>query len=329
VGFRQSFGLAEDTVKRYQLLLLFLIIISSVSFLPVTGYTETSSPQHESIQPAEPPPASDASEADDMEDVKNEEKEETPSEVPARQEEGSVKKEEQDKEEEESTTEDEEDEEYLEEEEMETIADPLKPFNQLMFNFNDKLYFYLLKPVAQVYEAVLPEPVRVSVRNFISNITTPVRLLNCILQGKVEKAGIEYARFMVNTIAGGLGFFDVAKKYHNLEKHDEDFGQTLGFYGMKEGFYIVWPFFGPSNVRDTLGSVGNFFSDPFVYVNPTTDIGITKINSNINSGINATYRVNETSLTLGTYEEFKESSIDPYVSMRSAYFEMRRKKIKE
>jgi phospholipid-binding lipoprotein MlaA len=327
VGFRQSFGLAEDALKRYRLLLLLLIIISSVFFLPGTGYTETSSPQHEAIQSAEPPPALDTSQADDMEEVKGKEKEETPSEVPAKQEEGSVKKEEQDKEE--AADEDEEDEEYLEEEEIETIADPLKPFNQLMFDFNDKLYFYLLKPVAQVYEAVLPEPVRVSIRNFISNITTPVRLLNCILQGKVEKAGIEYSRFMVNTIAGGLGFFDVAKKYNNLEKQDEDFGQTLGFYGMKEGFYIVWPFFGPSTVRDTLGSVGNFFSDPFVYVNPTTDIGITKINSDINSGINITQRVNETSLTLGTYEEFKESSIDPYVSMRNAYFEMRRKKIKE
>jgi phospholipid-binding lipoprotein MlaA len=327
VGFRQSFGLAENALKRYRLLLLLLIIISSVFFLPGTGYTETSSPQHEAIQSVEPPPALDTSQADDMEEVKGKEKEETPSEVPARQEEGSVKKEEQDKEE--AADEDEEDEEYLEEEEIETIADPLKPFNQLMFDFNDKLYFYLLKPVAQVYEGVLPEPVRVSIRNFISNITTPVRLLNCILQGKVEKAGIEYSRFMVNTIAGGLGFFDVAKKYNNLEKQDEDFGQTLGFYGMKEGFYIVWPFFGPSNVRDTLGSVGNFFSDPFVYVNPTTDIGITKINSDINSGINITQRVNETSLTLGTYEEFKESSIDPYVSMRNAYFEMRRKKIKE
>jgi len=319
-------------LKSYRWLLLFLIIISSVSFLPITGYTETSSPQHESIQSAEPPPASDASEADDMEEVKgkeDKEEEEPPGEDPTSQEEGSVKKEEQDKKEEGATDEDEEDEEYLEEEEMETIADPLKPFNQLMFAFNDKLYFYLLKPVAQAYEAVLPEPVRVSVRNFISNITTPVRLLNCILQGKVEKAGIEYSRFMVNTIAGGLGFFDVAKKYHNLEKHDEDFGQTLGFYGLKEGFYIVWPFFGPSNIRDTLGLIGDFFSDPFVYVNPTTDLRITNINSDIHSGINATYRVNETSLTLGTYEEFKESSIDPYVSMRSAYFEMRRKKIKE
>jgi phospholipid-binding lipoprotein MlaA len=316
VGFRQSFGLAEDALKRYRLLLLLLIIISSVFFLPGTGYTETSSPQHEAIQSVEPPPALDTSQADDMEDVKGKKEEETPSEFPTRKEE-------------EATDEYEEDEEYLEEEEMETIADPLKPFNQLMFDFNDKLYFYLLKPVAQVYEAVLPEPVRVSIRNFISNITTPVRLLNCILQGKVEKAGIEYSRFMVNTIAGGLGFFDVAKKYNDLEKHDEDFGQTLGFYGMKEGFYIVWPFFGPSTVRDTLGSIGNFFSDPFVYVNPTTDIGITKINSDINSGINITQRVNETSLTLGTYEEFKESSIDPYVSMRNAYFEMRRKKIKE
>jgi len=295
-----------------------MIIVVSVFFPLGTGYTQTTSPQNETIQSTEPPSASDAREAEESEEVKDKKEEDS-----------SVKKEEQDKGKEEAADEDEKDDEYLEEEEMETIADPLKPFNRLMFDFNDKLYFYLLKPVAQAYEAVLPEPVRVSIRNFISNITTPVRLLNCILQGKAEKAGIEYSRFMVNTIAGGLGFFDVAKKYHNLQRQDEDFGQTLGFYGMKEGFYIVWPFFGPSTVRDTLGSAGDFFSDPFVYVNPTTDIEITKINSNIHSGINTTQRVNEISLTLGTYEEFKESSIDPYVSMRSAYFELRRKKIKE
>jgi len=305
-------------MKHHGLLLLLLIIVVSVFFPLGTGYTQTTSPQDETIQSTEPPSASDAREAEESEEVKDKKEEDS-----------SVKKEEQDKGKEEAADEDEKDDEYLEEEEMETIADPLKPFNRLMFDFNDKLYFYLLKPVAQAYEAVLPEPVRVSIRNFISNITTPVRLLNCILQGKAEKAGIEYSRFMVNTIAGGLGFFDVAKKYHNLQRQDEDFGQTLGFYGMKEGFYIVWPFFGPSTVRDTLGSAGDFFSDPFVYVNPTTDIEITKINSNIHSGINTTQRVNEISLTLGTYEEFKESSIDPYVSMRSAYFELRRKKIKE
>ena len=318
MGFREGFGVAEDALKHHRLLLLLMIIVVSVFFPLGTGYTQTTSPQNETIQSTEPPSASDAREAEESEEVKDKKEEDS-----------SVKKEEQDKGKEEAADEDEKDDEYLEEEEMETIADPLKPFNRLMFDFNDKLYFYLLKPVAQAYEAVLPEPVRVSIRNFISNITTPVRLLNCILQGKAEKAGIEYSRFMVNTIAGGLGFFDVAKKYHNLQRQDEDFGQTLGFYGMKEGFYIVWPFFGPSTVRDTLGSAGDFFSDPFVYVNPTTDIEITKINSNIHSGINTTQRVNEISLTLGTYEEFKESSIDPYVSMRSAYFELRRKKIKE
>lgn len=311
-------------MKKHRLLLLLLIIVGSVFFTIGTGYAQITSHRDETIQSTEPPPDSDAREAEDIEELKDKKEDDS-----------SVKKEEQDKEKDKDIEEaadeeeDEEDDEYLEEEEMETIADPLKPFNRLMFDFNDKLYFYLLKPVAQVYETVLPEPVRVSIRNFISNITTPVRLLNCILQGKVEKAGIEYSRFMVNTIAGGLGFFDIAKKYSSLEKQDEDFGQTLGFYGMKEGFYIVWPFFGPSTVRDTLGSVGDFFSDPFVYVNPATDIGITKINSDIHSGITTTNRVNETSLTLGTYEEFKESSFDPYVSMRSAYFEFRRKKIKE
>jgi phospholipid-binding lipoprotein MlaA len=214
------------------------------------------------------------------------------------------------------------------EEEMETIADPLKPFNRLMFEVNDKLYFYVLKPVALVYEAILPEQVRVSLRNAISNLTTPIRLVNCLLQGKFEGAAIEYSRFMVNTVAG-LGFFDMAKKYHNLEKQDEDFGQTLGHYGVKEGFYIVWPFFGPSTARDTLGMAGDFFADPFIYVNPTKDLGVVSINTDIRSGINLTKTINETSLTLGTYEEFKESSIDPYISMRNAYFEYRRNKIKK
>jgi phospholipid-binding lipoprotein MlaA len=213
-------------------------------------------------------------------------------------------------------------------EEVETIADPLKPFNRAMFEVNDKLYFYVLKPVTLMYEAILPEQVRVSLKNAISNLTTPVRLVNCLLQGKFEGAAIEYSRFMVNTVAG-LGFFDMAKKYHNLEKQDEDFGQTLGHYGAKEGFYIVWPVFGPSTLRDTVGMAGDFFADPTIYINPTRDLGVVSINTDTRSVINATKVVNETSLTLGTYEEFKESSIDPYISMRNAYFENRKSKIKK
>ncbi|MEN6318344.1 MAG: MlaA family lipoprotein [Syntrophaceae bacterium] len=326
-------------MKHHLLFLILLFIVGSVFYPLNTGYSQTVSPKDETIQTTGSPSASDARGAEEVSEGKGKEEKEIKSERPPEQDKNSITEEARDKDkdkkeeadtdadEDEGDVEEAEDEDYLKEEEMETIADPLKPFNSLMFDFNDKLYFYLLKPVSQAYEYVLPEPVRLSIRNFISHITTPARLVNCILQGKVEKAAIEYSRFMVNTIAG-LGFFDLAKKYCDLEKQDEDLGQTLGFYGMKEVFYIVWPFFGPSTVRDTMGSIGNYFADPFVYTKSTTDIGITKIN-NIHSGMTVTNRVNETSLNLGIYEEFKESSIDPYVSMRNAYFELRRKKIKD
>lgn len=224
-------------------------------------------------------------------------------------------------------SEDEDDEEF--EETADTIADPLGPYNRFMFEVNDKLYFYVIKPIASVYKAILPEPVRVSVRNVLSNIKTPVRLLNCLLQGKFEGAAIEYSRFMVNTTAGVLGLFDVAKKYSDLEKQDEDFGQTLGYYGVKEGFYIIWPFFGPSTARDTVGMVGDLFADPLRYANFTKDLSVAGINADISGVTAATNATNETSLTLGTYEEFKESSIDPYISMRNAYFEYRKNKIRK
>jgi len=224
-------------------------------------------------------------------------------------------------------------EEATEEEEIEaeteTISDPLKPFNHLMFRFNDRLYFYLLKPVARGYKAVLPEKVRLSVKNALSNIATPVRFINCTLQGKLKSAGTELARFIVNTTWGVLGLFDPAKNSLHLEKAQEDFGQTLGKYGVKEGFYIVWPFFGPSNLRDTIGMTGDFFADPLFYINPHTDLGFVEVNTTYPTIGTATDKVNETSLTLGMYEEFKESAIDPYVSMRSAYFEYRRNQIKK
>lgn len=214
------------------------------------------------------------------------------------------------------------------EETFAVIADPLQPFNRFMFDVNDKLYFYLLKPLAQAYKFVLPEPVRVSVRNVISNLSTPVRLVNCFLQGKFEGAAIEFSRFMVNTTAGILGIFDLAKTYHHLDKQDEDFGQTLGFYGVGDGFYIVWPLLGPSSIRDTVGMAADYFASPHVYINPDRNLmGIVDVNSNIPTVVSGTSLVNETSLSIGKYEEFKESSIDPYISMRNAYIENRKNKI--
>jgi phospholipid-binding lipoprotein MlaA len=203
-------------------------------------------------------------------------------------------------------------------EETAIAADPLKSFNRAMFQFNDKLYFYVLKPVAKGYKAVLPEPVRVSVRNALSNARMPVRVVNCVLQGKFCHTANELARFAVNTTFGIAGLFDPAKSFLKIEKHDEDFGQTLGFYGMKEVIPITWPFLGPSNVRDTIGLAGDTFTDPVLYVEPivTSCTGILNV-------------VNETSLTLGDYEKFKESAIDPYISLREAYFQYRRKQIEE
>jgi phospholipid-binding lipoprotein MlaA len=203
-------------------------------------------------------------------------------------------------------------------EEIERIYDPLKSFNRAMFQFNDKLYFYVLKPVAKGYKAVLPEMVRVSVRKALSNAQMPVRVVNCILQGKLCYTVNELARFTINTTWGIAGLFDPAKSYLHIEKHEEDFGQTLGFYGLKEVFPITWPFLGPSNVRDTIGLVGDFFTDPVIYVEPIIKSGTSTLNV-----------INETSLTLGDYEEFKASAIDPYISLCDAYFQYRKKQIQE
>jgi phospholipid-binding lipoprotein MlaA len=205
------------------------------------------------------------------------------------------------------------------EEEPVRIADPLSPWNRAMFHFNDKFYFWLLKPVAQGYKAVTPEIFRVGIRNFFRNLATPIRFVNSLLQGKGRNSGREMERFIINSTAGGLGFGDPAKKYHNLTPSDEDFGQTLGRYGAGNGFYIIWPFLGPSTLRDTVGLVGDRFLNPVTYVSPTTAaVGITGFRI-----------VNETTFRIGDYESFKESALEPYVAFRDAYIQHRKKKVEE
>ena len=113
------------------------------------------------------------------------------------------------------------------EEKAVTVADPLSFWNRAMFHFNDKLYFWFLKPVAKGYKVVIPGVVRTGVRNFFSNIYTPIRLTSCVLQGKVKAGGTEFVRFVVNSTIGIAGVADPAKKYLKLDISDEDFGQTL------------------------------------------------------------------------------------------------------
>jgi phospholipid-binding lipoprotein MlaA len=200
-----------------------------------------------------------------------------------------------------------------------TIADPIEPWNRLMFNFNDKLYFWALKPVARGYNAVVPEPVRVSVRDFFRNVAMPVRFVNSLFQGKVKGAGTELARFGINTTVGLAGFFDVAKSWFDLKASEEDLGQTFGSYGMGGMMYIVWPFLGPSTVRDTIGYAGDSFLDVANYINPFY----------IPMSIHAYDQINKTSLDLGTYEDLKESALEPYTAFRDAYIQYRNGQIKK
>ena len=205
------------------------------------------------------------------------------------------------------------------EEEVVQIADPLYPWNKTMYHFNDKLYFWLMKPLAQGYSAVVPEDIRLSVSNVFDNITTPIRFVSNLLQLKIKNAGNELFRFLYNSTAGVCGFADAAKMDFDIRKKDEDLGQTLGSYGIGHGIYLVWPFLGPSSLRDTIGKVGDYFLDPVHYINPAeTAAGITVYD-----------RVNETSFRIGDYEDLKKSAIDPYVSIRDAYVQHRKKKVED
>ena len=143
--------------------------------------------------------------------------------------------------------------------------DPFETFNRHMYTFNEGLDQDVLKPVATAYKEVVPGPVRTWVRNFFANLGDLWIGANNLLQGKPGDTVIDWARFAFNTTFGLLGINDVATEM-GLEKHDEDFGQTLGRWGMEDGNYHVWPIFGSRTSRDTVGSVVDWFGDPVTYV---------------------------------------------------------------
>jgi len=197
------------------------------------------------------------------------------------------------------------------------IADPLEPVNRLLFGINDALYFWVAKPVTETYEGLMPMPARIGIRNFFNNLTTPVRYVNCLLQGKGEAAGAELDRFLINTTAGVLGFGDPALDKHGIEPVEEDLGQTLAVHGFDDGFYIVLPLLGPSTLRDGIGMVGDLFLNPVFYVDPT-EVAV---------GISAGKYVNAESFHIGEYETFKSAAVDPYIAVRQAYIQYRKKQI--
>ncbi len=200
------------------------------------------------------------------------------------------------------------------------ISDPLEPVNRAFFQFNDKLYFWVMKPMAVGYSAVAPEPVRIGIKNFFYNLAFPVRFVNCLLEGKGQGASDEVVRFFINSTVGMAGFIDVATNKLEIQKNEVDLGLTFGVWGMGSGIYFNWPVLGPSTLRDTAGFVGDAFLYPISYiVDP----------SKYTFALNAFDLVNQTSLRIGDYEDLKKAAFDPYVALRDAYYQNRKSKLEK
>jgi phospholipid-binding lipoprotein MlaA len=208
-------------------------------------------------------------------------------------------------------------------EEILVVPDPLYYFNKGMFHVNDKLYFWLLKPVARGWRAVIPELFRTGIQNFFYNLRFPQRFISSVLQGKGKKAEMELTRFLLNTTVGIGGLGNPAKKYPELNPSEEDLGQTFAVWGVGNGFYLVIPFFGPSTLRDGLGRLGDIFLDPTYWIGREVD------NLWVTVGLWTGETINNVSFRIGDYEAIKEAAIDPYVALRNGYIQNRNKLIEE
>jgi len=216
--------------------------------------------------------------------------------------------------------------------------DPWEPMNANIFEFNLKLDRFVLKPVAKGYNFVMPDLVQVGVSNIFSNLRFAPRFLNNVFQGKVKGAGIEVGRFLINSTAGLAGFFDLARKV-DLVTPEEDFGQTLGFYGVKPGPYLVLPFLPPFTVRDFVGFVGDVFLNPINWlVAPIIEVNnvpsvIARHNrltsSLIQTGSRVGEVINERSRNLEKFQGVEEATLDLYTAVRNAYLQKRAQAIRE
>ncbi len=193
------------------------------------------------------------------------------------------------------------------------INDPIEGVNRVVFEINRTFDEVLLKPVAIMYRGIVPEFGRERISNALDNLGEPVTFANDLLQGEFERAGISLARFALNSTLGFFGMFDVAAEGVGLEKHKEDFGQTLAVWGLGEGPYLMLPVFGPSNPRDVVGLVADIFMDPFTYI---FDSGTRNVRF-------LTTAVSERSKYIEELESVEKTSVDFYAALRNLYRENR------
>jgi len=198
----------------------------------------------------------------------------------------------------------------------ENSHDPYEGFNRPMFAVNEAIDKYAAKPVAQVYDNAVPLPVKASVGNFFGNAGDLWIGVNSALQGKLGDAGIDLGRLLINSTVGILGLFDVASEL-GLERHDEDFGQTLAVWGVDGGGYLYWPVIGSSNVRDTVGFAVGTYADPAMYVRPVS----------VRNSMAALRFVDIRASLLPSDKVVEEAALDKYAYIRDAYLQRRRNQI--
>ncbi len=200
----------------------------------------------------------------------------------------------------------------------ETVHDPHEGFNRAMFAVNEGLDTVLVKPVAQAYDFAVPLPAKASVGSFFGNIADIRNVLNNALQGKVADAGSDLGRLLINSTVGIFGLFDVASEL-GLDKHDEDFGQTLAVWGWDNSSFLYWPILGPRTVRDTGGWVVDAYTDPTWY---TLQKSVAARNSLV-----ALPFVDVRASLLPSDKVVEEAALDKYAYVRDAYLQRRRNQI--
>jgi phospholipid-binding lipoprotein MlaA len=197
--------------------------------------------------------------------------------------------------------------------------DPLEPFNRGVFAVNQGLDFWIIRPLAVTYRDLVPDPAKDAIRNFLDNLRAPVIAANALLQGNVEAAGDTTGRFLINTVAGVGGLFDVAR---DIPAHDEDFGQTLGVWNVGEGPYLVLPVIGPSSPRDTAGLVVDYFLDPVNWWAANTDRDWIPLTRTAVRGVDIRSR------NLDALDAIERTSLDFYATVRSLYRQRRAAQIR-
>lgn len=199
------------------------------------------------------------------------------------------------------------------------IYDPLEPINRAIFSFNNAADKLILEPVAKGYTK-LPNPVQSGISNFLSNLRTPLIAVNQVLQGQFKNAADSTGRFLVNSTVGVFGVIDVADKI-GLEETKEDFGQTLATWGVGDGFYLVLPIFGPSNIRDATGLVITSLTDPFnAYAVSEGEPYLIPLRTASNA-------IDQRSKIIDEVNALRNNSIDYYAAVKSSYYQNRKASI--